>query len=93
VVEAVTSASILEYDENLHKNLFRLGFCLRKDSKNDIGPSMPPVSDNSTFHPNDVKDIILTKFLSCMIYDRLSHMYTFPHKISLENIAEKYINM
>jgi hypothetical protein len=92
VVEPVTSVNILEYDKNLHKDLFRLGFCLRKDNKNHTEPSIPPIPDNLTFHLRDLKDIILTKFLSCMIYDKLSHMHTFPRKRSLENIAEKYIS-
>jgi len=88
-VEPVTDSNVLNYDSSMSGS-YRLGFCLREDNGRPYS-TVPPIPHNAAFKLKDLKDIILTKFLSCMLSDKSSYMHEYPRRQSLADIVSKHI--
>ena len=72
--------------------LYRIGFCQRVYNQDMLPITIPKIPTNAVFEAKDIKDIILTKFASCTVNDKLEFMYAHPRKISLNELAHKHIS-
>lgn len=60
-------------------------------STDDNNIAIPIIPINASFEAKDIRSVILSKFVSCMINDKLTYMYSHPRKLSLHDLAIKYI--
>ncbi len=91
VIEPVTPTNTFDDYDSKQEKLYRLGYCQRVHNQTLIPKSIVPKTPNdAVFSGDDLKNIILTKFTSCMINDRVSHMYLLPRKIAFNEFITKY---
>jgi hypothetical protein len=91
IVEPITPTNTFDGFDSKREKSYRLGYCQRVHNQTIIPKSIvPKISNDAVFSGEDLKNIILTKFTSCMMDDRLSHMYLRPRKIAFNEIITKY---